>query len=1037
MTIECPKCQHENPDETAFCGKCGTKFDSDIRPTKTIETAKEELTTGSVFAGRYKIIEELGKGGMGKVYRVFDQKLNEEVALKLIRPDIAADKKTIERFKNELKLARKIRHKSVGSMYELMEEQGVHFITMEYVSGQDLKGILHQMGQLTVGKAISVAKQICEGLAEAHSIGIVHRDLKPSNIIIDRGGNAKIMDFGIARAVKEKSITGAGVIIGTPQYMSPEQVEGKDVDQRSDIYSLGIILYEMLTDKVPFEGETPLTVGVKQKTEMPTDPKDFNERIPEELSLLVLKCLAKGKEDRYQSAEEVKSALEKLEQGLPTTERIIPERKSVTSREITVKITPKKLLIPVAIAAALILAVVLIWKPWSGRLPLQPAEPGMPSLAVLNFKNNTGDPGLDHWSESFRDLLITDLSQSLYLRVQSAERVNQILSMLNLKEETSYSADVLREIGRKAGVETIITGNFTKSGGTFRVNVSLLDAESGDLINSEKAEGPEDSDFYQLVDDLTPKIKSIFNLTDEQLSSDLDMEVGVITTPYPEAYRWYREGRSFYLRMNYKESIPLMERAIAIDPDFAMAYRSIGAAYKGMGGNHDKVKEYLGKALDKTGRLSYKEKKIIEAQYSHYVEYDLDKTLTIWKELLRDYPEDNFINQGVAVLYADLLDYDNAILHYEVCRKNRNEFVGTYTSLASAYMTIGQYEKAREVCLDGIEYVGDSPTMRLYLARTYIFEGRIDEAVLEAKKAIEMNPMAFTMGIFDHLRGNFEDAEKDYERWLDHDSAGIRMLIRDWLARLNMTQGKYDKAASLIDEGLALAADLEDKAYTLTFLEHKSWRDFSLGYFEEALDTANTLWEKAIEYEDLWYQRHALMFQSLVYFRRDQPENILEAADLMDHQLGIFGLANTPRTRELLVFRGLAGLVEKKFESAVKILKEAWSLRGRESSWGDDHIIFLYYLGEAYLLEGDLEAAYQTYEQVPNLTLGKLWFGDLWAKSHFKLGEVFEKQGNPSKAIEHIEKFLEMWKDADPGLPEVEEAKKRLAGLRKQKIREK
>ena len=244
MSINCPKCKSANPKSASFCADCGTQLHSskDIEFTETVEAPKEELTTGSTFAGRYQIIEELGKGGMGRVLRALDKKLNEEVALKLIKPEIAKDKKTIERFKNELKMARKISHRNVGRMYELMEERGTHFITMEYVPGQDLKGLIRQTGQLTIGKALSIAKEICEGLEEAHRVGVVHRDLKPSNIIIDREGNASILDFGIARSIKEMGMTGAEVMIGTPEYMSPEQVEGKETDQRSDIYSLGVIL---------------------------------------------------------------------------------------------------------------------------------------------------------------------------------------------------------------------------------------------------------------------------------------------------------------------------------------------------------------------------------------------------------------------------------------------------------------------------------------------------------------------------------------------------------------------------------------------------------------------------------------------------------------------------------------------------------------------------------------------------------------------------------------------------------------------------
>jgi serine/threonine protein kinase len=275
VATKCPKCHSENPETKQFCADCGTQLvpskGPQVSKTLTLETKPEELTRGTVFAGRYEILEELGGGGMGKVYRVYDQKLEEEVALKLIRPEIAVNRTAIERFKNELKVARKIAHKNVCKMYDLGESEGTSYITMEYVRGEDLKSVIHRMGTITMAKAVSIASQVAEGLGEANKLGIIHRDLKPGNIMIDREGNAKIMDFGIARSLKAKGITGEGVSVGTPEYMPPEQVEGKEADQRADIYSLGIILYEMLAGRVPFEGDTPLSIAMKQKNDIPTN----------------------------------------------------------------------------------------------------------------------------------------------------------------------------------------------------------------------------------------------------------------------------------------------------------------------------------------------------------------------------------------------------------------------------------------------------------------------------------------------------------------------------------------------------------------------------------------------------------------------------------------------------------------------------------------------------------------------------------------------------------------------------------------------
>jgi len=241
--MKCPKCRFDNPEDTNYCGKCAAPLPAadgrDFHLTETLQTPVRELTTGSTFAGRYQVIEELGRGGMGRVYKVFDTDIKEKVALKLLRPEIALDAETVERFSNELKLARRISQRNVCRMFDLGKSEGTTFITMEYVHGEDLKSMIRMSGSLSVGMLLSVGKQVCDGLAEAHGLGVVHRDLKPQNIMIDKNGNAKIMDFGIARSAREKGITGPSVMIGTPEYMSPEQAEAKEVDARSDIFRSG------------------------------------------------------------------------------------------------------------------------------------------------------------------------------------------------------------------------------------------------------------------------------------------------------------------------------------------------------------------------------------------------------------------------------------------------------------------------------------------------------------------------------------------------------------------------------------------------------------------------------------------------------------------------------------------------------------------------------------------------------------------------------------------------------------------------------
>jgi serine/threonine-protein kinase len=665
-----------------------------VAVTKTLETPADEFTRGTSFAGRYEIIEELGAGGMGKVYRVYDTKIKVEIALKILKPEIAADKKTIERFSNEIRLARDITHKNVCRMHDLNEDEGTQYITMEYVPGEDLKSFIKRVGQLPAGKVISITKQICDGLSEAHRLGVVHRDLKPQNIMIDKEGNAKIMDFGIARSLKAEGITREGAIIGTPDYMSPEQVEGQEANQGSDIYSLGIILYEMVTGQVPFQGDPPFSIAMKHKTEDPLHPKKFNIQIPDELAHVIQKCMGKEKEDRYQTAGEILSVLKNIEtsttSSMAETIEEIP-KPAHANKQIRLFLIPA---IVIAVAAIIFVGYFVFT-----RLRQRPVHDVVKvldatwenSIAVLPFRDISMRKDQEPICDAMTEAIIGRLTRIGELKVISFH------SMMAYKN----SALDIKNIGQELNVHTILDGSIQREENNIRINTQLIDAEDASNIWSDSFDRQLES-IFELQDDISESIVQALQLELGPKSVSVDKKGPPINL---EAYEYYMRGMHYikskfvltFKEEDFQAGVEMFHKALEIDPEYAMAYFGLAWAYEhhfhvtGAKEDSDKVQE----ASEEAHALD-PDSAVINAMRGYYLyeyRHEFDNAFQAHKKALSINPnigEVNFL-VGVCYLYHGL--YQQAIPYLLKSYELDPYYFWTPYKLGMCYASTGELEE--------------------------------------------------------------------------------------------------------------------------------------------------------------------------------------------------------------------------------------------------------------------------------------------------------------------------------------------------------
>lgn len=837
--------------------------------------------------------------------------------------------------------------------------------------------------------------------------------------MIDNDGHIYAMDFGLAKSLKAQEDDLSRGIVGTPQYFSPEQARGEKADQRSDIYSLGIVLFEMLTGKKLFEAENAAGYIQKHIYEIPSSTSAINPLVPSFLEEIVLKSLEKDKEKRYQNVEEI---LKDLEEHEGESSILIPRPK-------VKKLMKFAYFIPLVLIIALGIYLLISRK-----------EPGIPSLSegeriplvVMYFENNTGDINLEHWRKAISTLIINDLLQSKYIRVLTGDRLFDILKQQNLEEVKSYTSEDFGKVASQGGVRYILQGNFARSGDSFRINAMLHDAITGEFIGSERVEGKGVESFFSMVDQLTPWIKSMFNLTQYEIAGDIDREVGEITTNSVEALFQFIEGMKFYNEHKFEEGLEYLENAVAIDPDFAMAYRMIASSYSYMD-HPEKVKKYYMKALEKMNHVSERERYLIKGAYFNSLE-KFEDAIKSYKELLTLYPDDEMGNISLGAIYRNLEEWDLAVDQFEKVLKSNKRSSIAIENLTYLFMAKGWYDKAREILQANQNVFSNKAIFHWFMAHINLCQSRYDLALNEIEKAILIEPEnyghTFLKGEIYQSKSSFQESEKAYLELIEKKDSWAQSVGRYWLGQLYLMQGKYKKCEYEIVQGIKNSQETGRKERETFFLLFLAYLNFQKNKFKEALNVSKQAVVVAFETNSTDDQKSVLHFLGLAYLNLNEIEEAMKIAEQL--KLLIEKTGNRKHNRLYYHLMGMIALHNNKLSESIEFFKKAYSLLSFQIYTLRDQAFYIEALAIAFYKNGDTDMARKYYEDIGSLTIARLEWGDIFVRSFYKLGKICQEKGWKEMALDYYEKYLQLCKNTDSSKPEKVDAQQQLIELKKE-----
>ena len=888
--MQCPLCQTENPPTAASCTKCSTPLPlndqtldgavpSGALPASTTPRGTsawsvavtappdapypqgEELV-GTLLAERYEILELLGQGGMGAVYKARDTELGRLVALKLIRPDLASNPEILLRFKQELILAREVTHRNVIRIFDLGQAKGFKFITMEFVEGRDLRAVLRERGKLPPDETVRIIAQVCRALESAHAAGVVHRDLKPQNIMLDVKDRVYVMDFGIAHSLETPGMTQTGVLMGTPEYMSPEQAKGIKVDARSDLFALGIIFYEMLTGISPYKADTALATLLKRTQERPPPLAEVDAAIPKAISDVVMKCLEIDRDHRYSTAREI---LEDLGHEMPTSVRTVASTLSPTAaaaQPTEVSLFQRYRIWITGIAAIVLLAalgIVFRSKISPGSAGKRTAPVEQASLAILPFRNASGDSSLDWLGPSLADMLSTDVGQSASLRTVSADRLHQILKDLLIPANSDLDPDMLRRIAEFSNSETLVWGQYAKVGDQIRIDATVEDMKR-QRTTPLKVAAPTEKELLNAVQQLAESVRQNLALSSDVLK-DLRAKSLKPSSQSLSALRFCNEGLELEHQGNHLEAAKRFEASIQADPEFALAYSRLGQTYSNLRYD-DKAEQFSRKAVDLSEKLPPAERYLIEANYAQ-ISNDYCKAIESYANLEKVSPNDADVQFHLGGLYESTGAYDKA-------REELAKVLAVDPKHVDALLAAGRVEIYSNNAKGSLDYLNRALTLAVQLdnadgkatilnaiGAAYEQLNKPDEALrnyeesLSIKRSLGQKPgIALSLGNIARVQSSLGKPEEAYKSYLSavklqreiSDKKGLGVTLIN-LGGLYAERGRYDDALTSYKESLQIQRDVGNENDQALCLNNIGDAYLSKGQSSDAL----TFYERALE----------------------------------------------------------------------------------------------------------------------------------------------------------------------------------------------